>query len=86
MLQLLQSASPLTTHGAAAAAAAAGMLRRLAPTDLTRLLGSQIRGFAAEVASASDVQVGAARVRAAGSLQTEQKLKQPNAMTFKLSS
>jgi hypothetical protein len=64
MLQLLQSTSPLTSHGAAAAA---GVLRRLAPTELTGFLGYQIRGFAADVASVSDPQVGAARVRAAGS-------------------
>ena len=65
MLQLLHSASPLTTHGAAAAV---GMLRRLAPTDVTVCLGSQIRGFAADVASVSEVQVGVARVCADDSL------------------
>jgi hypothetical protein len=65
MLQLLQSTSPLTTHGAAAAA---GVLKRLAPTQINGVLGSQIRGFAADVASVSGRQVSASRVRAAGSL------------------
>jgi hypothetical protein len=73
MLQLLQSTSPLTTHGAAAAA---GVLRRLAVTDVTGFVGTQIRGFAADVASVSDRQVGAARVRAAGSLHAGKPLRQ----------